>query len=456
MSGFSFSSLRWQIFALVSFFLISFVALVLALLMIDAKRAIAEEITASTRIATQFLDRTRRVYSLQDPKSLLAFLNELGRVRANEIEYVLADGTVLYRSPPSPYKAGRNAPAWFAAQMTPQTPRASFSLGNAQLNVIANPSRAVLDAWDDLMQALRWTALLLALSCGLAFWLITRALSPLREVVAGLERVREGDLSFRLPAFRSTELRSIRDSFNVMMTHLQRTFAVERAAQEAAAALQMQKRLASLTDSRIEQDRRQVAGDLHDDLGQHLTAIKAAASSLASKAEPGSIVAERGRFIISSAEASFDAVRRILNRLRPFTLKNASLADALQDLAGSTMAQSEHATRVTVHIATEVNVESLDEAIAIAIFRIVQEALSNAIRHGHASEIQIKLERETDGIALSVTDNGCGLAADAPPNEGFGLLGMRERLAHFHGTLTLEPRTPGLRVVAQFKEGREA
>ncbi len=452
MSGFSLSSLRWQIFALVSFFLLICVALVLAVQVFDAKRSIAEEITASTRIATQFLDRTRRVYSLQDPKSLLAFLNELGRVRANEIEYVLADGTVLYRSPPSPYKAGRNAPAWFAAHMTPQTPRASFSLGNAQLNVIANPSRSVLDAWDDLLQTLRWAALLLVLACALALWLINRALSPLHEVVAGLERVREGDLSFRLPMFRSTELRSIRDSFNVMMSNLERSFALEREAQASAAALQVQKRLASLTDSRIEQDRRQVAGDLHDDLGQHLTAIKAAASSLLSKAEPGSTVAQRGRFIISSAEASFDAVRRILNRLRPFTLKNASLADALQDLAGSTMTQSEHATQVSVLIAPEVNAEALDEAIAMAIFRIAQEALSNAIRHGQASDIQIQLKRETDGIVLSVSDNGRGLSDPAPPREGFGLLGMRERLARFDGELTLIPLKPGLSVRAHFKE----
>ena len=86
-----------------------------------------------------------------DMRSLLHFFQQLGRVRANNITLTDEDGHVLYRSPPATYKQGREAPAWFSALVLPQPSRQVLLLPVGRLLVEAEPSRAVLDGWDDLV-----------------------------------------------------------------------------------------------------------------------------------------------------------------------------------------------------------------------------------------------------------------------------------------------------------------
>jgi two-component system sensor histidine kinase UhpB len=116
------------------------------------RTSVREEIEAANRVASQLLGRLAAVYSqVGGPDLVLQVLQQLGRVRANEVSLQSATGEVLYRSPPATYKAGREAPAWFAQLLAPQPARYEFPLRGGVLLVLqAQPSRAVLDAWDDI------------------------------------------------------------------------------------------------------------------------------------------------------------------------------------------------------------------------------------------------------------------------------------------------------------------
>src|SRR5882672_2791621 len=168
---------------------------------LTARDSVREETEAANRAASQLLGRLAAIYSHEGgPELLLQFLQQLGRVHANDITLQSATGEVLYRSPPPTYKAGREAPAWFTHLLVPNTARHIFPLpGGVQLIVAAHTSRAVLDAWDELAGLLTVAAIMLVIVNGLAFWSVGRALAPFPVIANGLERIQRGDLGFRLP-----------------------------------------------------------------------------------------------------------------------------------------------------------------------------------------------------------------------------------------------------------------
>jgi hypothetical protein len=119
---------------------------------------------------------------------LLGFLTQLGRVRANEIRMFAGDGMLLYTSPPPVYKAGRSAPQWFTHLVTPRTQQVELNVKGGRIVITPDPSRSILDAWDD-MRNLIWLALLfLVLVNGVVFWLLGRALQPVARFCAGSRR----------------------------------------------------------------------------------------------------------------------------------------------------------------------------------------------------------------------------------------------------------------------------
>jgi two-component system sensor histidine kinase UhpB len=163
------------------------------------------------------------VYSrVGGPDLVLQFLQQLGRVRANEVYLESATGQVLYRSPPATYKAGREAPVWFAHLLAPQPARYTFPLyGGVSLVVQAQPSRAVLDAWDDIVWLSAIAAAMFIIVNGLAFWLVKRVLEPFPIIADGLDRIQRGDLAFRLPPLVGNEAHAIGAAFNRMAQAVQ-------------------------------------------------------------------------------------------------------------------------------------------------------------------------------------------------------------------------------------------
>src|SRR5215470_5529727 len=172
--------LRTRLNLVVAGLTITFAVVLLAEEIRSTRLSLREEITAAERVASQLLGRLAANYSRDGGADQVhQFLDELGRVRANDITLETEAGEVLYRSPPATYKAGRTAPAWFSRLLAPDAPRNVFALpGAVRLTVQAEVSRAVLDAWDDLLRLAAFAAAMLVVVNGLALWLVDRALAP--------------------------------------------------------------------------------------------------------------------------------------------------------------------------------------------------------------------------------------------------------------------------------------
>lgn len=187
-----------------------------------------------------------------------------------------------------------------------------------------------------------------------------------------------------------------------------------------------------------EAERRRLAHALHDDLGQQLTAMRYALARLRARVDDP----DRLR-LVDDLQASLDATRSAtrdtVTHLRPRVLDDLGLDAALSWLCEDV---SERAGVPCTYLPTEDAevLRAVPADVALALFRVVQEGTTNALRHGEASEIQVRVAREGPSLRVDIADQGAGLPDDFrwEQAEGFGLLGLRERLAAFGGELTLQ------------------
>src|ERR1700681_4207429 len=376
----------------------------------STRNSVREEIEAANRVASQLLGRLAGVYSqVGGPDLVLQFLQQLGRVRANEVSLQSATGEMLYQSPPATYNAGREAPAWFARLLGPQPAKYSFPLrGGVLLVVEAQPSRAVLDAWDDVTRLAAIAAAMFIIVNGLAFWSIKRALDPFPVIADGLERIQQGDLAFRLPPLAGNEAHAIGAAFNRMAQAVQDKVLAERKAHDAEARLEERREMASLADQRVEEERRLIAHELHDEFGQSVTAIRSLALAIASQSGVrDTATGDVARLISDEAARLYDAMHGLIPRLAPLSLAPLGLTATLESLARDW--QRRHpSVALTLHHDLP---PELGPSVTLTVYRVVQEGLINALRHAQASRVDIAVECDARRIVATVHDDGVGLSA---------------------------------------------
>ncbi|MBQ0961193.1 methanol utilization protein MoxY [Ideonella sp. 4Y11] len=425
------SSLRLQLHAIVLAMMLLFIGALLWL-RIDATRAsVREEITGSNRVAAQLLERVSWIFARGGPPAMLEFLDRLGRVRANEITLVDTDGRELYRSPASTYKEGRSAPEWFTELVTPALQRQQIRMPGATLTIESNPSRAILDGWDDLWQLAGATALALAVVLAAVVWAVHRALKPFGQIVAGLQRLQQGDYAARLPALPGREAALIGDAVNRLGEAIETTVQQRIAAHAAEQRLADSRDWARRVEQRLEAERREIAAELHDELGQSVTGIRSLARSLATRLPADDAVGrDAAQLIDTEAARLYDAMHGLIPRLTPLTLGPLGLPDALQDLLASLRAR---------HVGTEFALQidgadgPVDPEPALAAYRTVQEAVNNALKHSGGQRIAVALRREGERMHLTITDNGRGLPASEGSSGRFGLRSLRGRVEALGG-----------------------
>ena len=207
-------------------------------------------------------------------------------------------------------------------------------------------------------------------------------------------------------------------------------FAVWRGRQ--VAALLAQNRALTQRLLRAQEDERcALARELHDEVGQNCTAIRAAASYIlrARDGDQANVQASAAS-IAGASEALHAMVRSMLHRLRPPVLDSLGLEAALQALCDRWALQHGIACRFVPQAIPA----ALDDGTAIAIYRLVQEGLTNVARHADADRATVELRADAHGtLHLAIEDNGRGLRQDTPSQGGFGMLGMRERVAGLRG-----------------------
>ena len=195
---------------------------------------------------------------------------------------------------------------------------------------------------------------------------------------------------------------------------------------------------ALLADATRDAERLRMARELHDVAGHNLTALRLNLRALA--ADPA--LAQRGELRTAQAAAAqlMDDIRGVVNALRD--ARGLDIATALQALAAPLPRP-----RLQLDIDNDVRID--DVAIAETLLRTVQEALTNAARHGDAATVQVRLLRGDDGLHLRIQDDARGHRAQAPLREGNGLSGMRERIAALGGTVGFSREGGGLRIEAR-------
>jgi len=197
---------------------------------------------------------------------------------------------------------------------------------------------------------------------------------------------------------------------------------------------------AHLRDS-VEQERRRISREIHDELGQTLTALSMGLSRLKNRLSPDDAAArERVANIAALAESALSTVRRIARELRPAILDDLGLCEAVSAHARAFAASAGIAVAVDAPEITP----GLDPERATALFRVLQEALTNVARHARASRVRVHLSATKREMRLVVADDGRGApqkALDDP--SAYGILGMRERMRFFGGDVDVRPAKNG-------------
>jgi signal transduction histidine kinase len=202
--------------------------------------------------------------------------------------------------------------------------------------------------------------------------------------------------------------------------------------------LAMNRRLIGQTMQVQEQERHRLARELHDELGQYLNAIKLDAQTLQLDSHASDNTNAPAKRIAAAADHVYEVAGNLVRRLRPPALDELGLSAALEACVNSWQRTN---PSLGVQLSIGGSVEGLGEKVNLAIYRIVQEALTNCVRHAHATHMYIDLTRApgTQGgsLLLELRDDGAGMRKEQAPGAGHGLAGMRERATQAGGSFEL-------------------
>ena len=258
------------------------------------------------------------------------------------------------------------------------------------------------------------------------------AFLPLQRLERTADAVRHGDYRRRAPdsILSDPTLRRLTEAINAML-------AAQEEGRLALAAL------SSRTLDAQEEERRRIARELHDETAQELTALLVRIR-LAADGSREPVTRERLAELRAATARILDGVRRLARELRPTILDDLGLVEAVRAYGQEIVARS--LLRIEVR-ATGFG-ERLDPTRELVLYRVVQEAISNAVKHADARLIEVVLERDANGVLAVVRDNGRGfdsalLAAPMPTGQGLGLIGMRERLGLVGGVFAIDTRPGG-------------
>ncbi len=260
----------------------------------------------------------------------------------------------------------------------------------------------------------------LILVTGLAVVLVANAvllrvgLVPLKRLTRAMTTIDLLRPGPRLPAEGHGEIAELIRTFNTMLDRLE----TERGF-SAARALSVQ-----------EAERRRIAQELHDEVGQSLTAVLLGLKRVAD--DVPAPVRDELLQVREATRSTLDEIRRIARRLRPGVLEELGLISALKALASEI---ADHAD-LTVRRRFDKGLPRLDDEVELVIYRVAQEGLTNTLRHARAEHVELMLRATRDGVELCVRDDGRGLDGAA---EGAGITGMRERALLIGAQLTVGP-----------------
>ncbi|WP_082529387.1 sensor histidine kinase [Aurantimonas sp. Leaf443] len=405
----------------------------------QAQRRVSAELEAARSVASNRVAQALAELpaSRQPVVDLEAFARSFNGDR--HVQMMLIDSKGIVRAASQLAGDSGPIPDWFLTLVAPRSRTVVMPLtGRASPFVAAavsiDPRNEVSEVWTDLALALL-TVVASVLAGFVAVYLVAgRALRPLRDLEAAFSRIGAAGPALRLREAGPPEVRALARGFNAMAARLDDISVSNRRLSEHLLHLQ-------------DEERAELARDLHDDVGPLLFAVDVDASTIkraALKAGEGE-TATRAGAIQANAHRARQELRRILGNLRPGLLPGLGLKAMVEDMAG-TLAQRHPETQFVLDLADG----DFGGPLETMVFRAIREAVSNALRHGEPRRVTIRVGPRGDVLRFAVTDDGGGLP-ESGTKGGFGLVGMAERLQAAGGRLTVEhvPLPPGVRVTGE-------
>jgi two-component system sensor histidine kinase UhpB len=318
------------------------------------------------------------------------------------------------------------------------------------VTVSLNPSSEQREALDNLVGMLGVLAgyaiaVLLAL-----YWTLKRALAPLQPILGAMAHYERNDFAYRLPSLRLREMDVIARALNHLAGAL-------GGAQDVRRSLSLK----LLTSQ--EEERTRIARELHDEFGQALTAMRADALWLTRQTAAQPQTQAVARELAHHCERLHLGIRDLLRQLRPRELDDGSARVSLRRLLDDLVRSWRERPGQAVHVDLDYAIDDaqLSDELALTLYRLSQEALTNAMRHADARHVSIALrpwnsDGGADGIEWRCVDDGVGIeSGDGAAQRGNGLAGMRERVWAHAGELDItrastDAQRPGLHLRARF------
>ena len=425
-------SLRFRLNLLVSLLSLATLALGTWLVIYNARQAVFEEIQSAANLTLQLLDvaagpadQPAASATGAELVARLAALDEIRHLRIVPAERGAEAGSAALDGGPG--KA--EAPTWFTRLVEPPQMEFRFPVDSGdgadditEIVFRTDPTDEIDEAWSDARVLLGLVLAFAVIANAVFFFAVGHWLRPLERIVSALEGIGRGDYSARLPSFDLPELTVLSRQFNHMAEALERSRAENRELTQRSLAIQ-------------ESERRHLAQELHDELGQSISAIKAVAVSIAKESDGRDDAVRRAAATIEQvASHVYAVVAGIIRRLRPARLDQFGLAAALEELVDG---WNEHHPDTFCTFSSSGPLDDLDETIEINVYRIVQESLTNVAKHSGANEAKVTIARTHGALQLEVRDDGAGFDP-ANIRRGLGLLGIRERVEALGGTWALE------------------
>ena len=405
------------------------------LIIVNTREAVSQELESSAELALQLLTAATvsgaAENSYQWRLALKDNLNRLSKIRHLNISILSASDKPVMPVVGAGVTTHAIVPRWFSGLVEP-FPReyrrriSSPGLPYAEIIIRPDPTDEIAEAWRETGLLLLLLVLLVLLVNGLVFLVINRALRPVKQILAALSTIEQGNYGVRLPRIKQPELNQISLGFNRMAMKLER---------ERREKLELTKRSLVIQ----EEERRRLASELHDELGQSINAIKAVAVSISQRGEIiGTQLREGGRTIVSISDHIHNVIRKMISRLRPIVLDELGLKTALERMVDD---WNTHYSEAFCRLMIDDNLDHLGEEREIGVYRIIQECLTNIAKHAQASDVSIHLQisptadcHSRGQLMIEVADNGKGF----DPREkgpGLGLVGIRERTESLNGSL---------------------
>lgn len=409
----------------------------------QARNAVEKEIDSSINLALQLitfsLSRGAQKTTLTET-DWLAELNALKETRHLSIQLKKSSGQLIdFTNNSLETNLGKKPPQWFINRIGAQYPRAEHQLispsgEHITLLIMANPLDEITEAWHESM-AFFSSIFFLTLFTFLAVHVVfNKTLKAITIIVDALKTIETGQYQYKLPVFPIQEYDSIAKAINHMTSVLNEAQQQNRALTQHSLAIQ-------------ETERQRLAQELHDELGQSLTAIKVLA--VAAGHEKADVIQATGT-ITGICDHLITVVRSMMHQLHPLILTELGLKAALEDLLNH---WAHRYPALALDMVCPDEADKLEQKITIQVFRVVQECLTNIVRHAQAKKVTIDLEIEHEAesrkrLKLEVNDDGQGCSAEMIKS-GFGLWGMRERIDSLGGELIIQTQPQqGMRVIA--------